>query len=61
MDFPSLIVQSPELSHESKQMNSPFPESERSIILKETRTTRSRWREVLHNPQFQEEVWPELC
>jgi hypothetical protein len=40
----------------SKQFRSPFSEAERSIIMKETQNTRSRWREVLHNPQFQEQM-----
>ena len=56
MDLSPLIHHSPEMGHSSKQMKSPFSEAERSIIMRETRNTRSRWREILHNPQFQEQV-----
>ena len=55
IDF-SPIRRSPEGSHKSKQGKSPFPEAERPIIMRETRNTRSRWREILHNPHFQEQV-----
>ena len=55
-DFSPSIHRSPDMGRKSQQAKSPFPEAERSIIMRETRNTRSRWREILHNPQFQEQV-----
>ena len=55
-DFSPAIRRSPDMGRKLQQAKSPFPEAERSIIMRETRNTRSRWKEILQNPQFQEQV-----
>jgi hypothetical protein len=55
-DYSPSIHRSPDMIRKSQFAKSPFPEAERSIIMRETRNTRSRWREILHNPQFQEQM-----
>ena len=56
-EFSSTIHRSPDRGHgRMERSRSPFSEQEKTIMMRETRKSRSRWKEILRNPHFQEQV-----